>query len=513
MKKYLFLLLLLPFCGFGQLSSVEIDQLVEKTLKTFDVPGIAVAVIKDGQVVHAKGYGVRSLNTKQSVTADTKFGIASNSKAFTAAALGLLMEEGKLTWDSKVSDFIPEFKLYDPYVTAEFTICDLLTHRSGLGLGAGDLMFWPDDNHFTKKDIIHNLRHLKPVSSFRTKYDYDNLLYIVAGEVIERVSGLKWEEFIQKRFLEPLGIPTAAPSFELLKDKSNVTDPHFYVDGKLSVIRRDWSPNANAAGGIYASVNDMSKWVLALLNNGKLGDKQILSPNTLREVWTPQTLMNAGNPGYYNTHFSAYGLGWVINDVKGYKQVSHTGGLAGIVTQTVLIPDLKLGILVYTNQQVGAAFASISNTIKDSYLGLKGQRDWVAYYDERVKAANKEADEIKAQVEAEISRAVGQTAPIDVQGTYVDPWFGEVEIKEEKGQLYFRSKMAPRISGPLYFYKGNTFIAKWEDRSMDADAYVIFGLDKEGKAETIKINAISPLTDFSFDFQDLNFSRKIWKEK
>ena len=212
MKLFKLILLLTIFCYcniffiYAQpISSPSIDSLVEKTLKTFDVPGIAVAVVKDGKIIHAKGYGVRSLNTKQKVDEHTLFGIASNSKAFTVAALGMLVDEGKLKWDDKVTDYIPEFKMYSPYVTEEFTIRDLLTHRSGLGLGAGDLMFWPDSNNFTIKDMIHNLRYLKQVSDFRTKYDYDNLLYIVAGEVVARVSGMSWEEFIRNRIMTASG--------------------------------------------------------------------------------------------------------------------------------------------------------------------------------------------------------------------------------------------------------------------------------------------------------------------
>src|SRR6476620_8967904 len=210
----------------AQMSSKKIDQLVENTMKTFDVPGIAVAVVKDGKVIHSKGYGVRSLNTKEKVDENTLFGIASNSKAFTAATLGILVDEGKIKWDDKVRDYIPEFKLYSPFVTEEFTIRDLLTHRSGLGLGAGDLMFFPDSSDFTLKDLIYNLRFLKPVSSFRTKYDYDNNLYIVAGEVVSRVSGKSWDDFVEERILGPLGMTHSACSFDRLKDKTNVIDGH-----------------------------------------------------------------------------------------------------------------------------------------------------------------------------------------------------------------------------------------------------------------------------------------------
>lgn len=276
MKKILFAFIILLSSNFSSIAqtitSAEIDALVERTVKTFDVPGIAVAVIKDDKVIHAKGYGVRSLKTQQKVDENTLFGVASNSKAFTAAALGMLVDEKKIAWDTKVTDIIPEFKLYNPYVTEEFTIRDLLCHRSGLGLGAGDLMMWPDSSDFTKTDIIHNLRYLKPVSSFRSKYDYDNNLYIVAGEVVARISGTSWEDFVEKRIMQPLGMTKTAASLSRLKDKSNVIDPHAPVNGKVQAIGIDWSETANAAGGIYSSVSDMSKWVIAQINGGKFGD-------------------------------------------------------------------------------------------------------------------------------------------------------------------------------------------------------------------------------------------------
>src|SRR6185312_9726662 len=232
-----FILFVFTFSISAQpITSTQIDSLVEKTLKTFDVPGIAVAIVKDGKIIHEKGYGVTSLNTMQKVNEHTRFGIASNSKAFTTAALGILVDEGKLKWDDKVTDFIPEFRLYAPYVTENFTITDLITHRSGLGLGAGDLMIWPDSSTFTLKDIIHNLRFLKQTSQFRTKYDYDNLLYIVAGEVVARVSGMSWEDFIQTKIMDPLQMTESAPNYDLLKDKNNVIDAHAPVNGKVQVI-------------------------------------------------------------------------------------------------------------------------------------------------------------------------------------------------------------------------------------------------------------------------------------
>ncbi len=492
------------------ISPAQIDSLTELTLKTFDVPGIAVAIVKDGKIIHSKGYGVRSLNTMQKVDENTLFGIASNSKAFTVAALGMLIDEGKLKWDDKVTDYIPEFRMYNPYVTEEFTVRDLLTHRSGLGLGAGDLMFWPDSSDFTKADMIHNLRFLKQASSFRTKFDYDNNLYMVAGEVVARVSGMSWEEFIQKKIMNPLGMTSSAPSYKLLKNKSNVIDPHAPVEGVVKVIRRDWNETANAAGGIYSNLTDMCKWIIMQMDNGKYGEgKKLFSEEVHEEMWTQQTIIPVRGETPYNTHFASYGLGWFLSDVHGYKQCTHTGGLAGIVTQVTLIPEMKLGIIVFTNQQSGAAFTAITNTIKDSYFGLKG-RNWVKLNHDRVVSNEANAKNITDKIWKDIEAQQKNTTKTDISaftGTYTDKWFGDVAISAKNGKMNFESKRSFLLSGEMFPYKGNTFIVKWKDRSMDADAYVMFDLDSDGKPSGMKMKPISPLTDFSFDFQDLDFKK------
>ena len=517
LKRFLLLFTIFVFFQSGfiltaqAIKSGEIDSLAERTIKEFNVPGIAIAIVKDGKIIHARGYGVRSLNTNEKVDANTLFGIASNSKAFTTAALGILADEKKLTWNDKVTDYIPEFQLYDPWVTREFTIRDLLTHRSGLGLGAGDLMIWPGSNNFTLQEIIHNLRYLKPVSSFRTKFDYDNLLYIVAGEVIARVSGMSWEEFIETRIMQPLGMVNSAASFSRLNDKTNVIDPHAPVDGTVQVINRDMESIADAAGGIYSSINDMSKWIIMQMNNGKYGannEKQLLSREVKREMWSLQTILPVGDSSYYNTHFGGYGLGWFLNDEKGYKKVWHTGGLAGIVTQVTLFPEMKLGIIVFTNQQSGAAFTAITNTIKDHYFGIKGI-DWVKRLRGGELKNQTEAETISKSLWKEIESARSATAVKPdftlYKGTYTDTWFGEIVISEQNGKLRFDSKKSPRLSGEMFFLKGTTFFVKWDDRSMDADEYAMFSLDNTGKPVELKMKPVSPLTDFSYDFQDLEF--------
>jgi CubicO group peptidase (beta-lactamase class C family) len=494
------------------LSSRQIDSISEMVLKTFDVPGIAVAVVKDGKVIHAKGYGLRSLKSGKKTDENTLFGIASNTKAFTAAALGILVDEKKITWDTKVTDVIPEFKMFDPYVTSEFTITDLLSHRSGLGLGAGDLMFWPDSSTVSKKQVIHHLRYLKPVSGFRTKWDYDNLLYIVAGEVVERVSGMKYEDFVEKRMLQPLGMNNSALSYNRLKDKSNVIDAHAPVNGVITAIPKDFNESSNAAGGINTSVNDLSKWVLAQLNNGKYGkqlDQTLFSKSVQNKMWTLQSVIPA-EKGSYNTHFFGYGLGWFLSDENGYLVTEHTGGLAGMVSEVTLIPELKLGIIVLTNQQSGGAFYAITKSIKDGYFGITGKdriKEQADGEKEEKEYGKKVTDQVWADIAAEQMKSTEKPDYKRYLGTYADVWFGDVTITELNGKMHFQSKNSPKLKGDMIYYKGNTFIVKWYDRSMDADAFVNFSLDNHAVAKGFKMEAISPMTDFSFDFQDLDLQK------
>lgn len=495
------------------LSSQSVDSLVLRSMKAFDVPGIAVGVIKDGKLIHAKGYGVRSLRTNTPMDENTLFGIASNSKAFTAASLGLLVDEGKIRWDDKVREYIPEFKLYSPYVTEEFTIRDLLTHRSGLGLGAGDLMFFPDSSDFTLKDVIYNLRFLKQASGFRTKYDYDNNLYIVAGEVVTRVSGKSWDDFVTQRILQPLGMNKTATSFDRLQDKSNVIEGHAPVNGKVQVIARSSIAIGHSAGGLNANITDLSKWIMLLLNGGNFTDgsgRKLFSEKVAKELWTPQTIIPVNNPGPYNTHFAAYGLGFFLSDVAGYKQVTHTGGLEGMVTQITMIPELNLGIIVLTNQQEGGAFSSITNQIKDGYLGRKGM-DWVNLLSGNRKQQLTMAQHLTDSIwhEIETIQKTGKAAT-DISlftGTYKDAWLGDILISVKNGKPWFDSKRSPKLTGELFPYKGNTFVVKWRDRSMDADAFVNFTLDEQGRGAGMTMRAISPLTDFSYDFHDLDCKR------
>jgi len=505
---FIFILIILLFnLGFTN----SIDKLVKRAMKEFDVVGTAVVIVKDNKIIHIKGYGYKAFGKHEFVDKNTLFAIASNSKAFTTAALSILVDEGKLSWKTKVKDIIPEFKMYNPYVSENFIIEDLLTHRSGLGLGAGDLMFFPDGSDFSVNDILSVFQYFKPVSQFRTKFDYDNLLYIVAGEVIKRVSKMSWEEFVKNRIFKPLGMNKSFTNYYDIKDKNQLAKPHNKDFERLNIIKPyAFSPEKlnGAAGGIYSCVSDLAKWLILQLNNGKtLNGKRIFSKKNHKKMWRIHTVLPVREDKRYNTHFSGYGLGWVLKDIKGKMMVSHTGGLPGYLSKTLLIPDINLGIVILTNTSPGggALFSAISQTIVDKYLNIS-KRDWVKIYKKRFNKKNTYAKKVVKNVWKTIN--MNKNKRIDIlkyKGVYKDKWFGKISINVKQGKPYFMSYRSPKLKGELFYYKANTFVVKWDYRDMNADAFLMFCLDEDGNAVGFKMKGISPEIDFSFDFQDLNF--------
>jgi CubicO group peptidase (beta-lactamase class C family) len=502
MRFFLFLLL-----AAAALAQESIDAVVEKARKTFDVPGIAVAVVKDGQVVFAKGFGVRKLGDPAPVTPNTLFGIASNTKAFTAASLAMLVDEGKIHWTDRVIDYLPSFQMADPYVTREMRVRDLLVHRSGLALGAGDLMFFPASD-LSSDEIVKRLRYVPLATSFRSAYAYDNVLYLVAGKLIEAVSGKPWAAFVKERIFSPLAMSTSKTSITDIKPGDDFAQPHAHVDGVLAAIRPDVLDNNAPAGAIQSSVAEMSKWIGMQLNAGEIpGGKRLFSAAQSKEMWSEVTPIPINDPPpqlpALKMNFSSYALGWSVNDYRGSKLVWHTGGLSGMVSRVTMVPDLKLGVIVLTNQEAGGAFSSITMTILDQYMKAP-PTDWVAGYDAAVKLRETSVADLMKKTGAKRNAASKPSLALSgYAGRYRDPWYGDVTIKEDAGKLIMRFTHSPDLTGEMEHWQYDTFIAHWKNRAMNADAYVTFSLKPDGSIDQIKMAAVSPLTDFSFDFHHL----------
>ncbi|MCX7974092.1 MAG: serine hydrolase [Candidatus Aminicenantes bacterium] len=493
----------------GKLLSIppDLDKYIFRVMKTFEVPGLAVAIIKDGQVLLAKGYGVRRLGENTPVDSRTLFGIASNSKFFTATALAMLVEEGKVSWDSPVINYLPSFQLWDPYVTREITVRALVCHRSGLGLGAGDLLWWPPSD-YNRKEIIRRMRYIKPASSFRSTYAYNNLMFLVAGEVIEVASGLSWEDFIQQRILGPLGMKNTSPRISDLPKKENVAATHAEVEGEIRFVKPFLVDTINPAGGIISCAEDMARWVLCQLNEGRIdGDKRLFSERTARELGT-MLISRPISPAPpelppLKVNFLGYGYGLSLRDYRGWKIMGHTGGLPGYVSQVTMVPDLELGIVVLTNQESTEAFNSITYFIIDYYLKAP-TFDWVTGFQKLRERRLKEIQEIEKKAEAARDAASKPSLPLEkYAGLYTDDWYGDIEITWTGEKLRLRFTRTPLLIGDMIHWQYNTFMVRWDDRELRADAYITFNLNHEGLIEEAKMRPVSPATDFSFDFQDL----------
>jgi CubicO group peptidase (beta-lactamase class C family) len=499
--------------SLGAQAPPDIDRYVAEVMREFQVPGVSLAIVKDGRTVLAKGYGVKALGSAAPVDARTRFGIASNTKAFTATALALLVEEGKIEWDAPVIRYLPDFALYDPFVTRELTVRDLLVHRSGLGLGAGDLLWWPEST-YGRKEIARRLRYIKPATSFRSAYAYDNVLYLVAGELIEAISGRSWEDFVSSRILAKVGMTHSNVRHSDAGAGDNVAHPHAGVEGTVRKVAPFASDNTNPAGGINSGAEDMARWMIVQLDSGRLADgTHLFRPATARELWSLVTPISPGNPPpelrALQSSFVGYGLGFFISDYRGKKLLSHTGGLPGYLSKVVMIPDLKLGISVLTNQESGYAFNAITNRLLDHYLGATPAIDYVRVYKklEQANLASVAAAEKAAASARDSTR--GPSLPLPrYAGTYTDPWYGDARITHEGGKLVMRFVQTPLLVGDLQHWQHDTFLARWRDRELRADAFVTFALNPDGSIDQMKMQAASPSVDFSFDFQDLLFKPK-----
>ncbi len=524
------LILLLCFLGSACASSTilstepstEIDRLVTDTMSTFNVPGVAIGIIKDGKVTHLKGYGVANIDSGLEVNKDTIFKIASNSKAFTAAVLALLVEQGKLDWHDKVSQYLPNFKMHDPWVSEEFNIIDLLTHRSGLGIGAGDLMLWPEPTKFSRDEVIKNLRYLKPVTSFRDQYAYDNLLYIVAGEVVANISGVSWEAFVEQQLFQPLSMNNCFAGGIDTKKVTNIVAPHVVLNDQLQVDQPNVINNKTslmaAAGGIKCSVADLSNWVTMLLNEGLTQSGEALISKQQRDVlWQSVTRLPISErlKNLEDINYRGYALGWRVSDYFGHWKVSHTGSLSGSRSQIILFPNDELGIIILSNQSSSAARSAMARGIMQLYIP-QNTRNWVEHYSPKMDAVSTDSKLIKT-VATPMSKSIKpseKTIPERPQyqkylGEYLDPWFGRVTLSRSGKNITFKADKSPRLKGTVYYFRKNQWWVKWSDRSFHADAWIRFELDEQTQKIKMTMQSISETADFSFDFEDLNFIKSL----
>ena len=502
-----------------------VDQFAQDVIAAFpDQPGLGITVVEHGKVTLAKGYGVKTLGTQDRCDENTVFGIASNTKAMTAALIGMLVEEGRLAWDDPVTKHLPAFQMSDPIVTKLMTVRDLLVHRSGLTLGAGDLMIWPAPTH-TRADIVAGLKYLPIGGQFRGGYAYDNVLYVAAGAVIEAVSGKSWEEMIKTRIFDPLGM-TSTVSSPALVDRSRRASPHARLGpptrgmGPQKVLPFDNSFDAAApAGGVNSTPKDIARWMLTQLGLGMTPEgKRLWNDPTAREMWKPHTITTWSdgpiddNP--VRPSIQAYGLGWFVQDHRGERLLWHTGGLAGVISYTGLLPGRKSGIMVMTNAEETPVLRALRHGGPDRLQG-RSDYDWIAS-SKRVQA------ESETQLRKDLARATTPTSggakpslPLEAYaGVYRDPWYGTVTISvvapagkrggKTKG-LHVSFDKTPALRGKLEPFDGEVFRTVFDDRAQE-DAFFTFDL-KHGRVVSALVKAVSPLADFSYDYQDLRLGR------
>lgn len=519
-------LLTAAVCLLGGAARAEVpagfDARVETLRKEVGVPGLSVAIVEHGTVALARGYGVRRLGEAAPVDADTIFQLGSVGKAFTTAALAVLVDQGRIAWDDPVTKHIPWFQMYDPWVTREMTVVDLLVHRSGLGLGAGDLMFVPRSS-LSRAETVRRLRSIKPATSFRSAYAYDNVLYAAAGQLVEEVTGKSWEQFVREAVLVPAGLRTATSNRVDRRADVNRAWPHARLDGPMHGMgtqkslddsgQAEFDPelgqNAAPAGAIAASARDMARWMLIQLGRGALpeGSGRLFSEAASKEMWKPRVpLPIAALPKPVSAatpQFDAYALGWSERDYRGHRLLTHTGAVFGAQAIIMLVPEKEVGFSVAINCEDGEAALGIAYELLDHYLGQPAY-DWGAAWQQFVRERDEKAVAfLKKQTSA--PAGVGPSLPLGrYAGDYADAWYGPITIALRDGTLAIDFKQTPGMTGELEHWQYDTFRTKWRDPLIEP-AYVTFALDAEGAVARIGLRAVSPLADFSFDYQDLDF--------
>ncbi|MEQ8310184.1 MAG: serine hydrolase [Sphingopyxis sp.] len=492
----------------------DIGESVEALRQKVGAAGVSIAIVEDGRTTLSRGWGVRKLGERAPVDAETIFQTGSTGKAMTAAALAVLVDEGRIGWDDPVIQHMPWFRMYDPWVTREITIRDLLVHRSGLGLGQGDLMFVPR-THLTRKQTVERVAYLKPKTSFRSAYAYDNILYAVAGQLIEEVTGQTWEDFIRARILRAGGMKNATSDSAERFATPNRSWPHARLSGPLRGLgpqqvldeRDELGRNGAPAGGLALSADDMAAWLRIQLARGALPDgKRLFSEKQAMEMWAPVTpipitpLPDALKPAQPTQQ--AYALGWQVQDYRGHRIIQHGGGVFGSITRVVLIPDRKVGFAIMMNSEDSGMLLGLTYRLLDHYLD-QGDHGWIEKWENWYQSRLAGGKAFLEQAKASPAKSGPSLSLARYAGRFRDPWYGDVVVGSDKKGLTIDFTSTPRMAGRLDHWQYDSFVTRFDDPAIEP-AYVTFALDADGKVTGVTMKAVSKIADFSWDYHDLD---------
>ena len=457
-----------------------LDAYIEQARKDWEVPGFALAVIRNDSVIYVRGYGVRELGASGDVDGNTIFPIASTTKAMTVAALGMLVDERKLRWDDPVSRHLPQFQLSDPFITRELTVRDLLTHRSGLARSDNLWIAAP----FDRQEVLRRARFLPVTNSFRSSYGYSNIMYIAAGEVVASIAGISWDDFLEQRIFKPLGMTRSTTRAAIVETRDNVASSHTRVDGRVQPVQRRNYDNIGGAGAVFSSVADMAQWVRMHLNGGTFDGTRLLSAAALREMYTPQTIIRTDTTAermFPHSHFRAYGLGWNVQDYHGHKLVHHSGSLNWTRTQIMMVPARRVGVVAIGNYGNSNLQLAVAYRVIDALLGLP-RTDWSAEYlalSRRGQSATPAAPN-----QGRIPNTTPSLALGDYAGRYTSELYGEIQLALEDGRLVMR--YAPDYTADLEHWHHDTFRARFRRAGLGS-AMMTFALTHQGRAASFDL--------------------------
>ena len=490
-------------------ASRDLDNIVDQVIARYHLPGIAVGVIDDGKVVYTRTAGERIAGSGQRVDAQTLFKIASNSKAMTTALLGRLVDQGKLRWDDPVTKYLPQFRMHDPWVTANMRVADLLTHSSGLPQGGGDLMLWPEPNHFSRDDIIRGLAFIAPAYSFRAQYQYDNLLYVVAGEVAAAAGDAPYETLMRREVFAPLGLNRCQVGAWDRDEIGDVAMPH-RREGDRNIALDDGGALMPAiasapAGGIHCDLTDMLSWARNWLvpTSAQL---QWLSPVQRDVLQAPHMLIpvSAQRRAWDHTHVMAYGYGWRMADIDGQWAVWHTGTLNGMYSMLALLPDRRSGFVFMINGEADDARSVLGQVLMKRFTAPGDRRD-VRWYADAIARQAKSLPPSSAAPDIAAARPVSATELARWTGIYRDPWFGDITLCPRDGKLRFGSAKSPRLAGDV-LRLDKRYLVHW-DGGAELDAWLDFQPAAGDQPASLRMAKLDPLGDFSADYEDLHPQR------